>query len=60
MQRFIHRVPCEKALQVTAVEKVSHGQLAMRNGAIAEANSHAVDLAAFNAKEAIKDALALG
>ena len=56
---MIDRVPREKALQATAEEKVSHGQQAMHNGAIAEANSQAVDLAAFNAKEAIKGALAL-
>ena len=59
MQSLIDRVPCEKAPQATAEEKVSHGQLAMRIGAIVKANSQVVDLAAFNAKAAIKDALAL-
>ena len=39
----IDKLPWEKALQATAEEKVSHGQLAIRNGAIAEANSQAVD-----------------
>ena len=57
MQSLIDRVPHEKALQ--AEEKVSHGQLAMRNGAIADANSQVVDLAAFNTKAAIQNALAL-
>ena len=38
MQSMINRVPREKAFQATAEEKVSHGQQAMHNGAIAEAN----------------------
>ena len=58
MQSLIDRVPCDKAHQARA-EEVSHGQLAMRTGVITEANSKAVDLAAFNTKVAIKDALSL-
>ena len=54
IQSLIDKVPDEKALQATAKEKVSHRQLAIRNGAVVEANSQAVDLVAFNAKAAIK------
>ena len=58
MQSVIDRVAREKALQ--AMAEVSHGQLAMCNGVVAEANSQTVDLAAINTKVAIKDALAPG
>ena len=40
-------------------EEVSHGHIAIRNGAIAKANSQAVDLVTFNAKSDIKAALSL-
>ena len=58
IQSLIDKLPWEKALQATA-EDVSYGQLAIRNGAIAKANSQAVDLATFNAKSDIKAALSL-
>ena len=56
---LIDKVPQEKALQATAEKKVSYGQLAILSGAIAEANSQAVDLEAFNTKGAIKVAFCL-
>ena len=56
MQNMVDRVSRERALQAMAEKRVSHGQQAIRNGEIAEANSQAVDLAAFNAKEAIMNA----
>ena len=58
MQSMIDRVLRERAL-ATAEERVSHGQQAIRNGAIMEANFQSVDLAAFNTKEAIRDVLTL-
>lgn len=39
MQNLIDRVPREKALDGMAEDNVSHGQLAMHNGVIAETNS---------------------
>ena len=59
IQGQIDNLPREKSLQAMAEEKVSPGQLAIRNGAIAEANSQAVDLVTFNAKADIKAALSL-
>ena len=44
----------EKALQATAAEKVLLGQASIKNGAVAEANSSVVNLAALNAKTAIE------
>ena len=38
----------EKALQGAVEDKVPHGQAAIKNDAVAEANSSVVDLAAFS------------
>ena len=38
-------------------DKVLQGQAAVKNGAVVEANSYVVDLAAFNTKAAISAAL---
>ena len=58
IQSLIDKLLQEKAHQAMA-EEVSHGQLAIRNGAIAEANCQAVDLVTFKAKSDIKAALSL-
>ena len=48
----------QKALQTTA-DEVSLSQLGIRQGAIAEANSEAIDLSTFNTKADIKSAFSL-
>ena len=55
----IDAVAKEKALQATGDEKVPLGQLSVRHGMNAEANSEAIDLSTFNAKADIKSALSL-
>ena len=47
----------EKVLQAAAEDKVLPGLAAIKNGAVVEANSSVVDLAAFNMKAAISAAL---
>ena len=49
----------EKSLHVAVEDKVNQGQAAIKNGIIVEANSKVVDLAAFNAKAMITEALDL-
>ena len=51
VQNKIDSQPQEKALQASAEEKVSFGQLGIRQGSVAEAASEAIDLATFKAKE---------
>ena len=46
-----------KALQASAKENVSLGQLGIRQGTVSEANSEVIDVAAFRAKEEITSAL---
>ena len=50
IQNRISTYSREKALHATAEDKVLQGQVAIKNGAVAEANSAVVDLAAFNPK----------
>ena len=57
IQDKIDAVPREKLLQATS--EVSHGQLTIRNGAIAEGNSQSIDLTTVNAKVDIKSTLFL-
>ena len=57
MQARVDAQPREKALQASAEEKVSLWQLGIRQGAVSEANSEAIDVAAFKAKEDITLAL---
>ena len=51
VQAKIDSQPWEKALQAAAEEKVSYCQLWIRQGLISEANSEAIDLSTFKAKE---------
>ena len=57
IQHKNNSAPREKAKHSAAEEKVFAGQAAIKNGAVAEANSAVIDLAAFNAKAAITSAL---
>ena len=59
VQGKIDSQPREKALQAAAKEKVTFGQLCIRQGSISEATSEAIDLSAFKAKEDITTALSL-
>ena len=59
IQDKIDAVPREKTLQATAEEKVALGQLCIRQGSIAEANSEAIDLSTFKSKADIQSALIL-
>ena len=47
-------MPREKTLQATSEQKVAHDQLAIRKGAITEANSQGIHLSTLNAKANIK------
>ena len=57
IQYKINSVPKEKAQHSAAEDKVLVGQAAIKNGAVAEANSTVINLAAFNAKATITSAL---
>ena len=59
IQTKIDSLTKEKALHAAVEDKVYQGQAAIKNGAIAEANTAVVDLVAFNAKARITDALDL-
>ena len=53
VQAKIDSLPGENALQAAAKEKVTLGQLGIRKGSISEANSEAIDLSTFKAKDDI-------
>ena len=57
VQAKINASSKEKALQAAEEDKVLQGQAAIKNGAVMEANSSVVDLAAFNTKAVISAAL---
>ena len=59
VQAKIDSHPREKVLQAPAEEKVSYGQLGIRQGSILEANSKAIDLPTFKVNENISAALSL-
>ena len=59
VQAKIDSHPIEKALHATVKEKVTLGQLGLWKGLISEANSEAIDLSTFKAKEDITSALSL-
>ena len=57
IQQKISSTPCEKAKHSASEDKVLAGQAAIKNGAVAEANSAIIDLTAFSAKAAITSVL---
>ena len=57
VQAMINASSRKKALHAVAVDKVLHGQAAIKNGTVVEANSTIVDLATFNANAVISTAL---
>ena len=59
IQTKIDCLPKEKALHAAVVDKVHQRQATIKNGAIVEANSAVVDLAAFNDETRITESLDL-